>query len=414
MDVTVSPSKLKGEIKAPPSKSVMQRAVAAAILCTSPTKIKNPSYCDDGLAALEMAEQLGARVEKGENSCTIFPNEVKAGGNLNCGESGLGSRLFTCLAALQNHEIQVDGKGSLRNRPFSDFEMILPQLEVEFKTTNGHLPLSVKGPAKAGEIEVDASSSSQFLSGLLMILPTLEGDSTVKVKNLKSRPYIDMTLDVMKHFGVEVENQNYEIFKIKGKQNYSASEIEIDGDWSGAAFLFVAAVVTQSELKIASLKKNPNQGDSQIVDVLQSMGAQVKEENDSWMVSAKTLTSFEFDATNCPDLFPPLAVLAVLGNAPSKIKGVHRLKHKESDRGKVLIEMLSQAGIRSEIENDEMIIFPGKPKACTINSYNDHRIAMAAAVLGLAGEGVTIEDAEAVSKSWPGFFEDLGLLRAKI
>jgi len=362
MKVTVSASQLSGEAKAPPSKSVMQRAVAAAVLSKSPTKILNPSYCDDGLASLKMAGQLGARVEKTEGSCSIFPGENKVETTLSCGESGLGSRLFTCLASLQNFKITVDGTGSLRKRPFTDFEKILPQLGVELQTTDGHLPISVTGPAKPGVIEVDASSSSQFLSGLLMILPTLDGDSEVQVKNLKSRPYIDMTLDVMKHFGVKIENLNYEIFKVKGNQAYRASEIEIDGDWSGAAFLFVAAAVTKSKLEINSLQPDSSQGDSRIVDVLREMGAEVTHKNASWTVTASELSSFEFDATDCPDLFPPLAVLAVFGNGPSKINGVHRLKNKESNRGNVLMEMLSKAGIGSEIENDELTIFPGSLK----------------------------------------------------
>lgn len=414
MIVKVSPSKPSGKLAAPASKSLMQRAVVAALLSDFPTKILNPSYCDDALAALQMAGQLGADFIREDKYCTVSPNRNPVEGRLECGESGLGSRLFICLAALHDQPITIIGSGSLADRPFTDFEKILPQLGVEIETAKGFLPIQVQGPARGGEIRVDAGSSSQFLSGLLMILPTLRDDSVVRVKNLTSRPYIDMTLDVMRHFGVEVENRDYELFKIKGNQTYEASEVKIEGDWSGAAFLFVAAAATQSEMKITSLKENPNQGDSQIVSVLREMGGTVHHDNGNWIVKPGELTSFEFDATDCPDLFPPLAVLAVFGNAPSKIKGVHRLKHKESNRGEVLREMLSEAGIRSEIDNDELIIFPGKPKACTLSSHNDHRIAMAAAVLGLAREEIAIEIADAVSKSWPGFFEDLKSVGGRI
>jgi 3-phosphoshikimate 1-carboxyvinyltransferase len=407
MERSVDPSFVSGKIKSPPSKSMTQRSIAAAILAEGRSKIINPSYCDDSLAAMSIAVGLGAKVNPGDGILVIDGcREVKEK-KLNCGESGLAIRMFSPIAALYPDEIVMIGSGSLKKRPMSMIGEALNQLGVKCLSNDGFLPLKIQGPLTGGKCKIDGSISSQLLTGLLMALPLATEDSLISVTNLKSKPYVDMTINVLRDFGILVYNENYSLFRIPGKQSYHAREFEIEGDWSGGAFLIVAGAIN-GNLIISGLRTNSCQSDKAILKALETAEANIKIADDKIEVSKSSMKAFDFDATESPDLFPPLVSLAAYCKGTSRIKGVSRLFHKESDRANALVDEFGKMNIQIKIENDNMLVTGGEVKGARIYSHDDHRIAMAGAVAALGAKGrVSIKDSHCIAKSYPGFFEDL-------
>ncbi len=407
MERSVEPSVLKGQLKAPSSKSMTQRAIAAAMLAEGQSIIKSPSYCDDSLAAMSIAVGLGAKVEPHPEELRITGTGILKEPKLNCGESGLAIRMFSPVAALFPAPITMNGANSLKKRPMHMIEDALSQLGVKCTTSGGFLPISINGPLKGGYCEIDASISSQLLTGLLIALPVAENDSEIKVLNLKSRPYIDMTLQLLKSYGITVQNEDYRSFRIKGGQKYLPVNYTIEGDWSGAAFLLVAAAVN-GNIILTGLNTTSRQSDIAVLEALKKAGASITMERDSITVSKSELKAFEFDATDSPDLFPPLAALAAYCSGITAIKGVSRLRHKESDRALALKEEFGKMNISIEIKDDIMFVTGGSPIGAHVESHDDHRIAMAAAIMALGAQGrIFIHDSQCVAKSYPGFFDDL-------
>lgn len=414
MKVKVYPSHTGGLIDAPPSKSSMQRAVAAALLARGMTTIENPSYADDSLSALKMAECLGARVSKDPHRVTIMGGFSPVSTTLNPGESGLGVRMFSPIAALHDREIILSGKGSLMSRPMDIIANSLNELGATVTTTGGLLPVRVKGPLTGGECTVDGSLSSQFLTGLLFALPLARNDSLIKVTELKSRPYIDLTLKVLNHFGVEIENHDYREFRIRGRQRYIPCDYRVEPDWSGLAFHAVLGA-TGDAVTIKGTEEEPVQADSAIMAFLERAGATVINEKGSLSVKAESVEGFRADLTDCPDLAPPLVALAVSCIGRTELTGTARLKVKESDRAETLHKEFAALGATIKVLSDSIMIEGGtKLRGGIVNSHGDHRIAMALAIAAAKAEGpVIIEGAEAVSKSYPGFFDDIAKLGLK-
>ena len=423
MQVKIFPSKISGELNAPASKSSMQRACAAALLHTGITEIKNQGTSNDDKTALNIISQLGAVITlKGEILCIKsygFPKGFNAADKIiHCGESGLSVRMFTPIAALWEQKIILKGEGSLTSRPMDFFDKILPQLGVQIKSDNGRLPLEIEGPLEPADISVDGSLSSQFLTGLLFAFgASVQHPVTISVNDLKSKPYIDLTLDVMKHFGYNVINQNFQQFTISKKNEDVDSVINytVEGDWSSASFLLVAGAIAGS-VRVSGLDEKSSQADKAIIEVLRDCGADVIISKNFIQVSKASLKAFTFDATHCPDLFPPLVALAVYCKGDSVIKGTHRLAAKESNRAETLQEVFGLMGIEILLQNDEMIIKGGGPlKGTVIFSHNDHRIAMAGAVAAIGARGcITITHADAIDKSYPGFYDDLQKIGASL
>jgi 3-phosphoshikimate 1-carboxyvinyltransferase len=414
MERIIVPSKLKGEVKAPASKSMTQRAIAAALLAHGESTIINPSYCDDSLAAMSIAVGLGAKVEPDTNKMKITGSSVLKEKKLNCGESGLAIRMFSPVAALYKTELTITGTGSLKKRPMSMIEEALKQFGVKCETEKGFLPLTIKGPLKGGICEIDGSTGSQILTGLLMALPVAMKDSIVKVNNLKSKPYIDMTLQVLERFGIKIKNDNYNQFDIPGKQKFTPCSFEVESDWSGGAFLLVAGAIN-GNITVLGLHPDSRQSDKAILSALDRAGARMSIEENSIEIGKSSLKSFEFDATEAPDLFPPLAALAAYCKGISGIKGVSRLIHKESNRAATLVEEFGKLNIKVEISGDYMLVTGGEVNGAHLSSHDDHRIAMAAAVAGLGATGkVSIKDSQCISKSYPGFFDDLRKIGASV
>ncbi len=414
MERYLEPSEIKGEIKAPTSKSMTQRAIAAAILSNGQSIIHDPSYCDDSLAAMNIAVCLGARVEPEPDKLIITGSDRLKENKLNCGESGLAIRMFSPVAALYPGEITMVGSTSLRKRPMNMIEEALNQLGAKCTTDGGTLPVNISGPLKGGYCEIDGSVSSQLLTGLLMALPLASEDSEIRVNNLKSKPYIDMTIQVLESFGIKVENKGYTNFLISGNQKYSAREFTVEGDWSGAAFLLVAGAIN-GNISVSGLRYDSRQSDMTVLDALRRAGARLKNEGDKTFISRSELKAFEFDATESPDLFPPLVALASYCKGISKISGVSRLVHKESNRALSLKEEFGKMNIDIRIDGDNMYITGDQPKGAHVESHDDHRIAMAVAVAGLRATGnVYIRDSQCVAKSYPLFFDDLRTMGAVV
>ncbi len=422
MKVEIMPSALKGNIQAPASKSSMQRACAAALLRKGKMILFNPGHSNDDKAALDIIQRLGATVTKERETVVIESEGVKPADNtINCGESGLSIRMFTPLVALSKKEITVQGAGSLVTRPMNFFDEILPQLDVAIKSNEGKLPLTIQGPLRPSSIEVDGSLSSQFLTGLLMAYSAADAtDVSIRVNDLKSKPYIDLTLEVMKQMGMKVpENKKYETFTFHSTVDPVPTGMPInytvEGDWSGGAFLLVAGAIA-GPIFVKGLDLSSTQADKAIIDALISANAGIAMEAKGIQLHPVEMNGFDFDATDCPDLFPPLVALAAYCKGKTTIKGVSRLAHKESNRALTLQDEFAKMGLTIDLEDDWMIIHGGVPlKGANVHSHHDHRIAMACAVAALKAEGETvIEEADAINKSYPDFYNDLRKLGAVI
>ena len=360
---------------------------------------------------------------------------------MNCGESGLGIRMFTPIAALSSELINIEGKGSLVKRPMHFFDEILPLVGVKVQSQKGFLPIEIQGPLVPANITIDGSLSSQFLTGMLMAYAANEKQGIeIKVIGLKSKPYIDLTLAVLNTFGWKVEHTNYESFRFLAHAPLEpVIEYTVEGDWSGAAFLLVAGAIA-GPIKVKGLQLNSTQADKKIMEALLSAKANLIQEEDGILIGPVTdvssnnsnnnannnltnsnaysngLLAFEFDATDCPDLFPPLVALASVCNGITKIKGVSRLAHKESDRGLTLQTEFAKMGVQIDLVGDEMLIHGGALiQSATVFSQQDHRIAMACGVAALVANGpIEITEAEAINKSYTDFFTHLQELGAKV
>jgi len=425
MNVTISPSVIQGSLQAPASKSSMQRACAAALVSQTRTHIINPGSSNDDLAALRVIRGLGAVVENlSDGSLLIESKGINPVGDfVNCGESGLGIRMFAPLVAMSSHTMTIEGEGSLLGRPMDFFDKIFPLLGVDVRSNMGKLPLQLKGPLVPANIQTDGSLSSQFLTGLLMAYSASDAKNvSIEVLNLKSRPYIDLTLSVMRGFGLKVpENKGYQSFyfsEASWKKPTGTTEYTVEGDWSGGAFLLVAASISGRAV-IRGLDPDSTQADKAILQALQDAGVPLYIRNNEIQIGngkRMQLKAFHFDATDCPDLFPPLVALASVCHGSSFIKGVSRLAHKESDRALTLQEEFGKLGVDILLNGDVMGIKGIESiKSATVHSRHDHRIAMATAVAALRADGpVQIEKADAVNKSYPAFFEDLSRLGVSV
>ena len=416
--MTIQPSALKGAIYAPASKSSMQRACAAALLRPGQTVILHPGNSNDDQAALRVIHALGAEVKWQADGSLVIKSSgvIQDASEVNCGESGLGLRMFAPMIALSHETIRVVGEGSLLKRPMDFFDEIFPQLGIRVVSNGGKLPLEIQGPLRPRDIEIDGSLSSQFLTGLLFAFAAAGAAGvTIRVRDLKSKPYIDLTLQVMKHFGWEIGNNNYESFTFPAGRKAGQREYTVEGDWSGGAFLLVAGAIAGT-IKVQGLDSSSTQADKAILRAICDAGAVFEDREDGFVVGPAALRAFRFDATDCPDLFPPLVALASFCAGESEILGVSRLAHKESNRGLTLKEEFGKMGVAIDLDGDRMIVHGGgMVKGATVHSRHDHRIAMACAVAALRANGsVTIEEADAINKSYPEFYLDMERLVAKL
>ncbi len=392
----------------------MQRLCAAALLNHGETIIQNPGKSNDDLASMDVIQKLGAELNWNGTDIVIHSKGVNpTSDELNCGESGLGLRMFGPIAALSTNPITLKGEGTLNIRPMHFFDKVFPQLGIKVSSNNGKLPIRIQGPLQPGSIKIDGSLSSQFLTGILFAFANAcKRRVQIEVVDLASKPYIDLTLEVLHLFGYDIVHNDYREFIINPVTNNNRQRtVRVEGDWSGAAFLLVAAAIA-GNATIEGLRMNSTQADKSIIEALVQAHVQFTDDLGGIHVVKSNLQAFEFDATDCPDLFPPLVALASYCKGVTKIKGVLRLKHKESDRSVALQREFGKMGMTIELNDDEMLIYGGSGiSGATVHSHHDHRIAMACSVAALGANGsTTIQDAVAINKSYPDFYNHLNQL----
>ena len=444
----------------PSSKSFAQRAVIAAALADGTSILEGYSPCGDTDAAIGVARSLGATVTVEGSTLTITgagSNDTGAGGNVAdntsffTGESGLLTRLMIPLsAALYRHPVTIEGTGTLIGRPLkgaagilAPFGTVLKPLEAQGKNPDGTIPdpkvpLTVNGPLLAGKADISGKDGSQLVSGLLMALPLLDEDTVIHVHDPRSIPYMFITMDVLRRFGIKIasemegdedfmETQDWSLctgitFKIKGRQKYSPASFQIEGDWSAAANFLVAGALF-GRVRLSSLDTTSLQADISIMDILMDAGASISqlnaeggEEDHKGIITVQRapLRAFESDLNNCPDLFPIVSVLAAYCHGKNRLKGFKRLEGKESNRGEAILDMLTRMGVEAWAEDDELIVV-GESLECRFLSGNllkggrfttshDHRMAMALSVASLATDTpVEMDDTDCLAKSFPGF-----------
>ncbi|MDI9619250.1 MAG: 3-phosphoshikimate 1-carboxyvinyltransferase [Candidatus Nezhaarchaeota archaeon] len=419
MKVLFEPSDgLKGCLHAQPSKSYTQRYLAASMLSEGATMIVNPSICNDTLAMMRACRAFGSKVRVREGEVEVSSSgRLRTPSNVvNCGGSATAIRVLSAIAALAPGISVLTGNESLRRRPMGPMLEALGELGVKAYSTrgSGFPPVVVFGGGiPGGYTWVDGRVSSQYLSGLLFALPNAHGESTVEVKGpLESRGYVDLTISVLREFGVHVKHEGYSRFHVDAPQEYrSPLRCRVPGDYSSSSFILVACSLLPSHVKLHGLSRREVQPDRMIVDVLEGLGISIGFEGESLRIKGggEALKPFEVDVRDAPDLAPPLVALACFCEGPSKIKGCRRLKFKESDRMKALVSEFTRIGAKLQVDEDAIMVHgSGRVEGGRARSWGDHRIAMALAVAGLRSRrGVLVEKFECVSKSYPRFLADL-------
>ena len=418
MNVVITPGVLRGAVSPPPSKSITHRALICSVLAQGVSVVENPLISEDTRATRRVLEGLGIEIYGDDNRWTVEGEGlVEPALALHCGESGTTMRLMTAVCALVNGECNLTGGPSLSNRPMGPLTSGLRQLGVDCEDSNGFPPVTVRSD---GNIEGGASSmrgdvSSQFVSALLIVAPyTRDGVRLELTTPLESKPYVSMTMDVQRAFGVEVDSsREMTEFKVR-KQEYVPANLNVEGDWSSASFLLAAGALS-GDVEVRNLSVGSRQADEAIVEVLASMGVDLQRKEGSLRARTSELRGTEVDLSNSPDLFPIVAAACASASGISVLRGLRRLQYKESDRVSTMVEGLTAMGVDVERDEKSVTIHGGKPRGAVIDSHNDHRIAMTFAVLGIMAEGETvIRDAGCVEKSYPGFWDDLEALGASI
>ena len=418
MKIKIKPSTLNGKIEIPPSKSYSHRAVIAAALAENSrkSKIDNLKFSVDIITTTDIMENWGAKIKRFESALEIIGNDGKVVPKdkyVQCNESGSTIRFLIPIGITDENELVFDGKGKLVDRPLDSYYRIFDKQGIFYKNENGKLPLTVNGKLKAGNYEIDGNISSQFITGLLYALPLLDGDSKLTInKNLESKGYIDLTLEILKLAGIEIMNNDYKSFDIRGNQIYKPFDYTVEGDYSQVAFWIVAGIISansNNEVKCLHVNKNSLQGDREIIEIVERMGANIEIFDDYVLVRPSKTKGTVIDISQCPDIGPILTVLAALSQGETRIINGERLRIKESDRITSIKTELNKLGANVAEEGDSLIIqgveeFKG---GVTVNAWNDHRIAMSLAIASTRCEKeIILEEAESVKKSYPHFWDD--------
>ncbi len=411
MNVKLKASELGGALTVPPSKSYAHRALIVAALADGQSILKNLDLSTDIKATLNALATFGMRYKFDSKQILIMPQALTSDGKIiDCSASGSTLRFLIPLACHCKKTTFI-GKDKLIERTLMPYLKLFDCYQIAYNY-NGKLPLTIYGGKKiTGEVEIVADKSSQFISGLLLNSPLNNADLIIKPKtNFVSKPYIDITIDVMRAFGVEVIEEKNQYY-IKRNQQYRAREYRIEGDYSNAANWLVAGVLA-SGVKLKGLTKDSKQGDARIVDIMQSMGAKVFWQDDTLIAVPSETFGREIDAVDIPDLVPILSVLAAFSTGVTRIYNAKHLKDKESNRIESTADVLSGLGVDIKILDDGLLIKGGgQLKAATLDSYADHRIAMALAIAAIKNPcGVELNRADAVLKSYPDFWHDYRML----
>jgi 3-phosphoshikimate 1-carboxyvinyltransferase len=400
-NITIIPSNLSGTVKIPPSKSISHRAIICAALCEEPSIINNLIYSEDVDATINGLKSFGIGFEKNQNTLKVFKSiNSKKINIIDCNESGSTLRFLIPLAAALNKKTTFKGRGKLVERPLNVYYNIFDNKNIKYENTNGGLPVTLWGGLKPGAFNIAGNISSQFITGLMFALPLLNGNSKISITTpLESKGYIDLTINVLKNFSVDIENNDYKEFIILGNQKYKSNNYTVEGDYSQAAFWLVANNLGNN-INITGMPHSSSQGDSKILDIIETI------KNRDSSIETK------IDATQIPDLVPILAVLAALNKGKTTIYNAKRLRIKESDRLKAISEELGNLGANIK-ELDDGLYIEGKEflSGGVVNSWNDHRIAMSLAIASTrCKENVILINKNCVNKSYPMFWDDFNSL----
>ena len=422
-DLKINPSKLKGEVKIPPSKSMAHRAIICAALSDGLCIIENIDYSDDIIATIDAMNSLGAKIVKHKDYIEVIgaygSNEkAKETRVIDCNESGSTLRFLVPISLLFKGSSKFIGRGNLGKRPLTTYYNIFERQGIEYSYEEGNLNLVINGELKPGTFEVEGNVSSQFITGLLFTLPLLKEDSKIIITTeMESKGYIDLTLRAMSDFGVEIINNNYREFIIKGNQKYNARNYRVEGDYSQAAF-FLCADSLGNDVLCKDLDLTSLQGDKEVIDILERMNV-VFNANDIGVRGTTNgeLTSTIIDGSQCPDIIPVLTAVAALTKGTTEIINAGRLRIKECDRLAAVTSELNKLGAKI-IEKEEGLVVTGVEKlkgGVEVWSHKDHRIAMTLAIASTrCEEPIVIKDYECIAKSYPNFFEDFKALGGNV
>lgn len=415
--IEINPRKLSGIIEIPPSKSVSHRAIISAGLARGESEISNVLLSQDMIATCEAMESLGAKIRYEEETNHRYTLKVQGCDDvklntkeIDCNESGSTLRFIIPILLLQSKGVVVTGKGRLVSRPMAPYYEIFKEKSIAFEhlTQGQDLPLVMKGQLTPGTYSLDGSVSSQFITGLLFALPLLSGDSVIEMTStLESKPYVDITIEVLKSFGITIINEDDQRFYIKGNQSYISCNYRVEGDFSQGAFWLVGGIIGEP-IHCKDLNLNSKQGDKVIVEIIQAMGGNLNINSEDILAKNTKTHGMVIDVSQCPDLVPILGVLGSLSKGTTMIINGERLRYKESDRLMATADVLNTLGGKVTETSDGLII-EGVEKLTggRVKSHNDHRIAMAVAIASNVAKGkIVLEGAEAVNKSYPHFWED--------
>lgn len=410
MEANVHIPHLEGKWKAPASKSELIRFIAIAMQCEQESRLSNITWCNDSFAMINIAEAWGAEIKLWEENILIKGCKKPKSQRFNVGESALCLRLLIPILSLHPETYMIEVEGTLQKRPLGEIVSILQQHGVQIEKNSSESVIIKKGVLSSGHISIEHPISSQNISGLLFALPLLNGNSQIKINKLISLPYIQLSLSCLSQAKINIDvNDNYSLFSIQGNQLFQSIIKSIEGDWSAASLLFAAAAIA-GNIEIENLNPHSLQADRAISTIVSH------QYKNRYIVKSQAINEFNIDITHCPDLFPALMILALHACSTSKISGINRLLFKESNRLETFMEEFGKLGAKFTLKGDLLTISPPeKISSATINSHNDHRIAMACAlaITGTDAE-VSILNAECVNKSYPSFWEDLKCLGAKI
>ncbi len=413
--------RVDAQVTAPPSKSVTNRALVIAALAAGESRIRDPLEAGDPDLLARALERLGIAVRRVPGTWTVngcggsIPSRRA---ELDAGDAGTTMRFLTALVAAGNGSFRVDGSERMRRRPIGPLVEALRKLgtRVTFMMDDGFPPVQVEASGiGGGSISMAGEISSQFLSAILMVAPLAERDVEVKIRGrLISSPYVDLTIGVMADFGVRVDRNGDESFRVPAGQAYRAREFRIEGDFSSASYFFAAAAVTGGRVRVGNLRKDSRQGDRRFLDILGRMGCRVDHfpGEEAIAVTGAPLRAVEADLRPIPDMAQTLGVVALFARGKTVLRGLANLHLKETDRLAAMASELGKLGALVRVGRDHLEIEPRALSGAEIQTFNDHRMAMSFAVAGLRIPGVTIEDPGCVSKSYPNFWNDFSRLQS--
>ncbi|MGI5900857.1 MAG: 3-phosphoshikimate 1-carboxyvinyltransferase [Desulfitobacteriia bacterium] len=430
-NILIRAARLNGSLKVPSSKSIGHRAIICAGLAQGTSVIENIMISEDIAATLQGMAALGAKIDEDPDQWLgagdyraknikikgSFPLK-KVKDTVDCRESGSTLRFLIPLAAIIGKEITFTGQGRLVERPLNEYYRLFSERGLVYENEQGRLPLTLKGALAPGTFQIRGDVSSQFITGLMFALPLLKGDSKIVITTeMESKPYVDLTLDVLKRFGIRVENRDYNEFLIPGGQVYNCHNFKVEADYSQAAFWIVAGLIGEGTIHCLDLNPDSLQGDRVIIEIARRMGGSIEETKSGLKVSPSLTTGTKIDVAQCPDLVPVLAVLGALSQGKTEIVNAGRLRMKESDRLRAIATELNKLGARVQ-ELKEGLKIEGVENlkgGAIVDSHNDHRIAMALAIAALRCEKpVRLTGFGAVKKSYPHFWADYSRLGGKI